>query len=108
MTTNPDFLAEDLLLDAELLRQLANASRLHVCYLLAAAEHDVGTLAQKVGISQSALSQHLARLLQAGLVKVRRKSQNRYYRCDHPDVLTGCGNSANFSPILFRRLEDGP
>jgi ArsR family transcriptional regulator, virulence genes transcriptional regulator len=60
---------------------LANASRLTVLQILAEGEISVGSLSQKVGLSQSALSQHLARLRAAGLVRTRRDAQTIYYSC---------------------------
>ena len=44
----------------------------------------VGDLVKAVGLSQSALSQHLARLRADGLVTFRRKSQTLYYRISDP------------------------
>jgi DNA-binding transcriptional ArsR family regulator len=43
-------------------------------------ERSVGDLVDKIGLSQSALSQHLARLRRDGLVRTRRSSQTIYYR----------------------------
>jgi len=60
---------------------LANASRLSVLQILAEGEVSVGPLSDKVGLSQSALSQHLAKLRAAGLVKTRREAQTIYYSC---------------------------
>ncbi|CAN7678123.1 metalloregulator ArsR/SmtB family transcription factor [Rhizobium rhizogenes] len=71
----------------DLLSQLANPSRLQVCILLSNREEDVNSLARKIGISQPALSRHLARLHRSGIVKFRNHAQFRYYSCDHPDVL---------------------
>ncbi|MFW7357529.1 MAG: ArsR/SmtB family transcription factor [Brucella sp.] len=71
----------------ELLRQLANAKRLQICAILSARELDVRTLAAEVGLSQSALSQHLARLRVSDMVKVRKHGQCRYYSCDRNDVV---------------------
>lgn len=63
------------------LRLLANEKRLRVlCLLAGAGEMSAGELAEAVGLSQSALSQHLARLRADDLVTVRRKAQVRYYR----------------------------
>jgi DNA-binding transcriptional ArsR family regulator len=42
-------------------------------------ERSVGELVEKIGLSQSALSQHLARLRRDGLVRTRRCSQTIYY-----------------------------
>lgn len=77
---------ERLIYHADLLSQLANPKRLEVCIYLSGHEEDVNSLAKKLGISQSALSQHLTRLYHSGIVKVRRQAQYRYYTCDHPGV----------------------
>ncbi len=47
---------------------------------LAEGEHAVGALQEGSGLSQSALSQHLAKLRQAGLVATRREGQAIFYR----------------------------
>ena len=66
---------------ADFLLLLANDKRLIVlCELLAAKELSVGDLAERVGLSQSALSQHLAKLRADDLVETRRESQVIYYR----------------------------
>ena len=69
---------------AGLLRALSNERRLLIlCYLTEANELSVGELAGKVGLSQSALSQHLAKLREGGLVSTRKEAQTVYYRvCD--------------------------
>ncbi|AYG68803.1 MULTISPECIES: metalloregulator ArsR/SmtB family transcription factor [unclassified Rhizobium] len=77
---------ERLIYHADLLTQLSNPKRLEVCIHLSRHEEDVNSLAKKLGISQSALSQHLTRLHHSGIVKVRRQAQFRYYSCDHPGV----------------------
>ncbi len=64
---------------ANLLRQLANASRLVVLCELVQGERSVGELEAVVDLSQSALSQHLAKLRAAKLVSTRRESQTIYY-----------------------------
>jgi DNA-binding transcriptional ArsR family regulator len=64
---------------AGLLRALSNDSRLMILCLLSKGEHSVGDLERQVGLSQSALSQHLARLRRDGLVQTRRQSQTIYY-----------------------------
>jgi DNA-binding transcriptional ArsR family regulator len=66
---------------AQFLKLLANEHRLLVlCHLLAAGEASVSSLVEEVGLSQSALSQHLARLREDGLVTFRRDSQTLFYR----------------------------
>ena len=64
---------------AALLKNLANESRLQILCTLAEAELSVGELNERIPLSQSALSQHLKRLRQDGLVTTRRESQTIYY-----------------------------
>ena len=64
---------------AELLRQLSNPSRLILLCHIATQERSVGELEQDLGIKQPGLSQQLAELRQAGLVKTRRQSRSIYY-----------------------------
>lgn len=63
-----------------LLKQLANANRLMVLCHLVSGEKTVGELAEAVGLSQSALSQHLAKLREAGLVESDKRGLSVYYR----------------------------
>ncbi len=65
---------------AGLLKQLANAKRLLILCQLLSAERSVGDLCALVGLSQSALSQHLAKLREAGLVDAEKRGQMVYYR----------------------------
>lgn len=66
---------------AAFLKLLANEHRLLVlCYLEEEGELTVGQLTQRVGLSQSALSQHLSRLRADGLAATRREAQTIYYR----------------------------
>lgn len=64
---------------AGLMNALGNESRLMILCTLAAGERSVGDLNEVVPLSQSALSQQLARLRQQGLVKTRRESQTIFY-----------------------------
>lgn len=67
-----------------LLKAMANECRLLVlCHLSVSGELTVGQLAARVGLSQSALSQHLARLRGERLVATRKDAQTVFYRlCD--------------------------
>jgi DNA-binding transcriptional ArsR family regulator len=70
---------------ARLLKLLANERRLHVlCELAGAGEMTVGELAASVGLSQSALSQHLSLMRESGLVGFRRDGQTLHYRIVDP------------------------
>ncbi len=69
---------------ATLLRLLGNERRLMVLCQLADGELSVSEIRSRVGLSQSALSQHLALLREEGVVATRRESQTIYYRIvDH-------------------------
>jgi len=64
---------------ASFLKALANKQRLMILCNLVRGEMSVGLLNQHVDLSQSALSQHLARLRQDALVDTRREAQTIYY-----------------------------
>lgn len=66
---------------AELLSTLGNGKRLMILGHLLEDELSVGELAEKVALSQSALSQHLARLRDLDLVETRRDRQRIFYSC---------------------------
>jgi ArsR family transcriptional regulator len=72
---------------AEILQTLANGRRLVVlCQLQELGEANVTTLAAAARLSQSALSQHLAKLRAEGLVAFRREGQTLWYRIADPRV----------------------
>lgn len=71
---------------AALLKALAHEARLMVLCQLLNGEHSAGALQDASGLSQSALSQHLARLREEGLVETRREAQTIYYRLADPNV----------------------
>lgn len=72
---------------AALLDAMANANRLQVLEILSRGEMSVGPLSELIGLSQSALSQHLAKLRVAKLVTTRRDAQTVYYSCQSAPVL---------------------
>lgn len=82
----PQLLAEKSETAAGLLAAMANQSRLMILCHLLAEELTVGDLAERVGLNQSPLSQHLARLRALGLVKTRREGQSIYYRLASKEV----------------------
>lgn len=71
---------------AELLRLLGHEARLMVLCQLVEAERSAGALQEGSGLSQSALSQHLAKLREAGLVSTRREAQTIFYSIADPNV----------------------
>ena len=78
---------------ADILRALANERRLMIlCKLVEWGEATVGTLVEAVGLSQSALSQHLAKMREEGIVVFRRESQTLWYRIADPRTETLLGH----------------
>jgi len=72
---------------AALLKALSNPHRLMVLCRLGEADCTVGELLAQVGLSQSALSQHLAVLREEGLVATRREGTSIFYRIADPAAL---------------------
>ncbi len=89
---------------ARLLRVLGNERRLMILCQLAEGERSVGQLLLLVGLSQSALSQHLAKLREDGIVATRRESQMIFYRIIDPAALRVITTLAE----LFCPTEDKP
>src|ERR1043165_8688651 len=81
-------LAEHTNVAAALLSAMANPKRLLILTSLVKGEVPVGVLANQVGLSQSALSQHLSKLRAQKLVKTRRDAQTIYYSSNAAQVLT--------------------
>ncbi|MEW1864845.1 metalloregulator ArsR/SmtB family transcription factor [Streptomyces sp. NBC_00669] len=67
---------------------LASPMRLHIVWILAQGDCDVTGLAERVGATLPAVSQHLAKLKLAGLVHARREGRRQVYLVDDPDVVT--------------------
>lgn len=70
----------------KLLKGLSNERRLAILCALSESEKSVTELEKFVDLSQSALSQHLARLRRDGLVSTRREAQNIFYSLNGEDV----------------------
>lgn len=71
---------------AEFLSALANNKRLLILCKLLHNEMSVGALAKAIDLSQSALSQHLAKLRALDLVSTRRDAQTIYYMVSSPHI----------------------
>jgi len=69
---------------SSLLKSLANPNRLLLLCALVNREHTVGELEMLTGLSQSALSQHLARLRDEQIVSTRREAQRIFYALEDP------------------------
>ena len=72
---------------ADLLKAMSNKHRLLILCHLGEKEMSVNELNNFVDLSQSSLSQHLARLRQDNLVKTRRESQTIFYSIANPSVV---------------------
>jgi len=75
----PDLMEAHAADAAQLLKALGNEQRLMILCHLLDGPLSVGELNQRVALSQSALSQHLARLRELGLVSTRREAQTIHY-----------------------------
>jgi len=75
----PELMQEHATEAAQLLKALANEQRLHILCHLLDGPLSVGELNQRLELSQSALSQHLALLREMDLVATRREAQTIYY-----------------------------
>ena len=71
---------------ADMLRMLSHEARLIVMCELVGGERSAGALVEVSGLGQSALSQHLAKLRESGLVATRQEAQTVYYRLADTDV----------------------
>lgn len=71
---------------ADFLSALANNKRLLILCKLLHNEMSVGALAKAIDLSQSALSQHLAKLRARDLVSTRRDAQTIYYMVSSPHI----------------------
>ncbi len=70
-----------------MLKLLANENRLLIlCRLVLVREMSVNDLADVIGLSQSALSQHLAKMREEGLLTTRREAQTVFYRIADPNA----------------------
>jgi len=76
---SPDIMRKHACEAAGLMKALSNENRLIVLCALAEGELSVGQLHERVDLSQSALSQHLAVLRREKLVSTRREAQTIYY-----------------------------
>jgi DNA-binding transcriptional ArsR family regulator len=74
-----DLMRENATRASELMKLLGHPHRLMILCELNQGECSVGELSDKIGINQSPLSQHLARMRHEGVVTSRREAQTVYY-----------------------------
>lgn len=88
MSADPDPPSAELLQEtAGTFGMLSSTVRLHLVWLLAGGERDVGTLAEAVGQSVPTVSHHLAKLKLSGLVRARREGKRQVYLVDDPHLV---------------------
>ena len=87
LALDPDLMEAAAGKAASLLRTLANERRLMILCHIGGGELSVGALQERVRLSQSALSQHLALLREEGVVATRRSGQTIYYRIADPSAV---------------------
>jgi ArsR family transcriptional regulator, virulence genes transcriptional regulator len=98
---------------AAFLTLMGNEKRLLIMNYLADGEMSVGAIAEKVLLSQSALSQHLAKLRALDLVETRRDRQMIYYSCKSDAVrellntLDGIFGEGQLSQMAYRPRRSG-
>jgi len=73
---------------AELFRAFSDTSRVLILSALLNGEKNVHSLAEMVGVSESAISHHMRGLRQMRLVAARREGKEVYYRLDDPHIIT--------------------
>ena len=77
-------------LQADVLKTLANPRRLEMAHLLADEPMTVGRLADRMGLAQPNVSQHLALMRAAGVVLAERNGREIRYRLADPDIIAAC------------------
>ena len=95
---------DHLVLAAEVLRHLADPTRLHLLWLLAEGPRDVNGLTAEVEASRSSVSQHLGRLRFAGLVRARRDGRHMYYSLTSDHLGRLVAEAYRFADHLVREI----
>lgn len=89
-------------LQASILRTIASPRRLEMIHLLGeTGPMEVRNLAAHFGMSQPAVSQHLAAMRAAGLVEAIRSGREVRYRLSDPEIMAACGLMRQ---VLVRRI----
>ena len=83
---NKNLNLEQVTLAADLLKLLSDPTRIKILWALLHGEHSVGELAEQIHAQPAAVSQHLAKLRIARVVKVRREGNKMFYQTDNNHV----------------------
>jgi DNA-binding transcriptional ArsR family regulator len=92
---------EICVMQAAVLKTLANPRRLEILHRLATGPCEVGRLAEEIGVPQPNVSQHLAVMRSAGLVEAERVGREVHYRLADPEIIRACDI---LHDVLLRRL----
>jgi len=93
-------------LAAETLKLMADPSRLRIIWALLHGEHSVTELADHVGAQPAAVSQHLAKLRLARLVKTRREGNFVFYQAEDDHIRRLVEEALFHADHLVRGLPD--
>lgn len=77
---------DDVAAATEIFKLLADATRLRILWALLHGEHSVGNLAEHVGAQPANVSQHLAKLRLARLVRTRKQGNHVFYLAENAHV----------------------
>ncbi len=88
--TKPEFDMTVYEMQAEVSKTLSHPIRIAILHLLKGGEKTVNELVETLGASQSNISQHLAIMRQAQIVKTRRDGVKVYYRVSSPKISQAC------------------
>ncbi len=83
---DPELMQENAARASDLMKLLSHPHRLMILCELNQGERSVGELAERIGINQSPLSQHLARMRHEGVVEARREAQTVYYSLSGEEI----------------------
>lgn len=93
------------MIESEIFRALADPTRRAVLERVAAREMSVSELKSHFAVSQPAISQHLAALKGAGLVRERREGRFAYYRADPKGITPLLGWVERYRAFWPERIE---
>ncbi|MBI5408016.1 MAG: winged helix-turn-helix transcriptional regulator [Nitrospirae bacterium] len=89
---------------ADICKTLGNAKRIEILNVLENKELSVGEIADRLGISTSNVSQHLAVMKQKGILTSRRDKNNIFYKVSNEKVIIACGLMRE---VLLDRFQEG-
>ena len=83
-------------IQANICKALSNPKRVEIVYSLKGGEVGVSEIVKEVGLSKANVSQHLAVLRNAGIVKARRDGLNVYYSIANEKIVSACSTMREF------------